>query len=100
MTSQTIEYAFVLTMYIILEAEVLYVDYGNRERVKTVYLRKLPESFYAIPMQAICCSLAEVSLSFISSFPLVYREIAVKIFLDLTLVTSVKIPISCSCCLG
>ncbi|XP_053377529.1 uncharacterized protein LOC123530424 isoform X4 [Mercenaria mercenaria] len=42
------------------EVDVLYVDYGNRERVKVTQLRTLPEKFKALPTQAICCALAEV----------------------------------------
>jgi tudor domain-containing protein 1/4/6/7 len=39
---------------------VLYVDYGNKEKVKVTQLRTLPDEFKTLPMQAICCALAEV----------------------------------------
>ena len=42
------------------EADVVYMDYGNKERVKANKLRALPEKFTALPAQAICCALAEV----------------------------------------
>ena len=51
---------FIFTVDINTEVDVLYVDYGNKERVKVIQLRTLPEEFKTLPMQAICCALAEV----------------------------------------
>ena len=42
------------------EVDVLYVDYGNRERLHVDQLRPLPHQFISLPTQAICCALAEV----------------------------------------
>lgn len=58
-----------LSVYIFVEkhateVDVLYVDYGNRERVKVTQLRTLPENFKTLPAQAICCALAEVNNCF------------------------------------
>ncbi|XP_052285566.1 uncharacterized protein LOC127881601 isoform X2 [Dreissena polymorpha] len=44
----------------VIEVDVLYVDYGNRERLKITDLRLLPDKFCRLPSQAICCALAEV----------------------------------------
>ena len=46
---------------------MVYMDYGNRERVKANKLRALPEKFTALPAQAICCALAEVLYDIYSS---------------------------------
>ncbi|XP_052780968.1 uncharacterized protein LOC128217691 isoform X2 [Mya arenaria] len=58
--------AYILQTYIagsdttVSEVDVLYVDYGNRERLRVTALRPLPGMFTLLPTQAICCALAEV----------------------------------------
>ena len=44
----------------VTEVDVIYIDYGNRERVKSCKLRVLPDHLTLLPAQAICCALAEV----------------------------------------
>ena len=39
---------------------MIFIDYGNRERVKANKLRVLPDHLTLLPAQAICCALAEV----------------------------------------
>ena len=45
---------------VVTEVDVIYIDYGNREKVKISKLRVLPDQFCVLPAQAICCALAEV----------------------------------------
>ncbi|XP_070558426.1 uncharacterized protein [Ptychodera flava] len=42
------------------EVDLLYVDYGNRERLPLTRLRTLNEQFTKLPCQAVCCCLAQV----------------------------------------
>lgn len=51
-----------LTDVYVSHVDVLFVDYGNREKVKVSNLRALPQEFMRLPSQAICCALAEVRL--------------------------------------
>ena len=44
----------------VTEVDVIFIDYGNRERVKANKLRVLPDHLTLLPAQAICCALAEV----------------------------------------
>lgn len=43
------------------QVEVLYVDYGNKERVSVPALLKIPDKFMRLPSQAIQVSLADVA---------------------------------------
>ena len=45
------------------EVDVLYIDYGNRERTTLGRLRPMPENFTKLPCHAFTCALAEVSLA-------------------------------------
>ena len=40
---------------------MLYLDYGNKEKVMVTELRTLPQTFKLLPPQAACCALAEAS---------------------------------------
>nr|XP_006820502.1 PREDICTED: uncharacterized protein LOC102809228 [Saccoglossus kowalevskii] len=42
------------------EVDVLYIDYGNKERLLLKRLRVLQEEFTKLPSQAVCCCLAQV----------------------------------------
>ena len=44
------------------DVDVIFVDYGNREKVKAFKLRAVPDQLCSLPAQAICCALAEVSI--------------------------------------
>ncbi|XP_035676031.1 uncharacterized protein LOC118415482 [Branchiostoma floridae] len=42
------------------DVDILYVDYGNRERLSMSRVKKLHEQFTYLPCQALCCGLAKV----------------------------------------
>ncbi|XP_014670850.1 PREDICTED: uncharacterized protein LOC106811663 [Priapulus caudatus] len=42
------------------EVDVVYIDYGNEERLPLSRLRPLEKQFAQLPQQALCCSLAKV----------------------------------------
>lgn len=43
-----------------LTVEVMYIDYGNKERVPLTRLRQIPEKFLEVPALAISCSLVNI----------------------------------------
>ncbi|KAH8021208.1 hypothetical protein HPB51_013309 [Rhipicephalus microplus] len=42
------------------DVEVLFVDYGNQERVPIIWVRRIPDKFMYLPIQAIPVTLADV----------------------------------------
>ncbi|XP_019647103.1 PREDICTED: LOW QUALITY PROTEIN: uncharacterized protein LOC109487527 [Branchiostoma belcheri] len=43
-----------------IDVDILYVDYGNRERLSMSRIKELHQQFTRLPCQALCCGLAKV----------------------------------------